>query len=121
VDGAENNPPSFYLSNHYEICPYYTLDEHLRLPDILVMNPDIYHGLPEDLQKILDDAVAESVDYQRKLWIEMEQDALSSVREAGVEVLKPDKAPFREAVQPVWDEFKGTQVGDLAEQIQQAR
>ena len=23
VDGAENNPPSFYLSHHYEVCKYY--------------------------------------------------------------------------------------------------
>ena len=33
VDGAENNPPSFYLSHHYEICKYYILDEHARPPD----------------------------------------------------------------------------------------
>lgn len=28
VDGAENNPPSLFLSKHYEICKYYSLDEH---------------------------------------------------------------------------------------------
>ena len=28
VDGAENNLPSFYLSRHYEVCKYYTMDEH---------------------------------------------------------------------------------------------
>lgn len=28
VDGAENNPPSFYLSRHYEVCKYYIIDEH---------------------------------------------------------------------------------------------
>jgi TRAP-type C4-dicarboxylate transport system substrate-binding protein len=24
VDGAENNPPSFYLSNHFEVARYYS-------------------------------------------------------------------------------------------------
>ena len=32
VDGAENNPPSFYLSRHYEVCRYYSLDEHTSVP-----------------------------------------------------------------------------------------
>jgi tripartite ATP-independent transporter DctP family solute receptor len=26
VDGAENNPPSFYLSHHFEVCRYYSLN-----------------------------------------------------------------------------------------------
>jgi len=34
VDAAENNPPSFYLSRHYEVCKYYCLDEHTSIPDI---------------------------------------------------------------------------------------
>ena len=36
VDGAENNSPSFRTSRHYEVCPYYSLDEHTlpaRYPD----------------------------------------------------------------------------------------
>ena len=36
VDGAENNPPSFFLSKQFEVCKYYTLDEHTTLPDVLV-------------------------------------------------------------------------------------
>lgn len=118
VDGAENNPPSFYLSNHYEICKYYTLDEHLRLPDILVMNSKVWHSLSPEQQRILSEAVADSVEYQRQLWEEKEAESLAAVKEAGVVVLRPDKQPFRAAVQSFWDEFKGTEIGDLAERIQ---
>jgi len=28
VDGAENNPPSYFLSKDFEVAKYYTLDEH---------------------------------------------------------------------------------------------
>jgi len=35
VDGAENNPPSFYTSRHYEICKYYSLNEHTAVPELL--------------------------------------------------------------------------------------
>jgi len=42
VEGAENNRPTFFVSRQYEICRFYTLDEHLRLPDVLVINPDVW-------------------------------------------------------------------------------
>ena len=38
VDGAENNPPSFYLSGHYEVCKYYALSEHTSVPDMLLIS-----------------------------------------------------------------------------------
>lgn len=42
VDGAENNLPSFYTSKHYEVCKYYTLDEHTTVPDVLLIGLDIW-------------------------------------------------------------------------------
>ena len=44
VDGAENNPPSLVSSNHYEVCKYYTLDEHSAIPDVLVIGTK-FHNL----------------------------------------------------------------------------
>jgi tripartite ATP-independent transporter DctP family solute receptor len=119
VDGAENNPPSFYLSNHYEICKYYTLDEHLRVPDVLVMSTETWNSLTADQQRILQEAVDESVDYQRQLWKEEVDRSLAAVAKAGVEIIHPDKEPFREAVQSFWHEFDGTRIGELAKEIQQ--
>src|SRR5690606_1836125 len=45
VDGAENNPPSFFLSRHYEVCKYYSLDEHTTLPDVLVVGTQFWNSL----------------------------------------------------------------------------
>uniref|UniRef100_UPI00186624F4 TRAP transporter substrate-binding protein n=1 Tax=Microbulbifer hainanensis TaxID=2735675 RepID=UPI00186624F4 len=42
VNGAENNPPSFYLSKHYEVSKYYTLDEHTYVPDMLLISTEIW-------------------------------------------------------------------------------
>ena len=36
VDGAENNPPSYYSASHYEVAKYYTLDEHTMVPEIII-------------------------------------------------------------------------------------
>ncbi|MEM0962919.1 MAG: TRAP transporter substrate-binding protein, partial [Bacteroidota bacterium] len=45
VDGAENNPPSFFLSRHYEVAPYYVLNEHTAVPDVLVVGTPVWETL----------------------------------------------------------------------------
>ncbi|MEJ2274097.1 MAG: TRAP transporter substrate-binding protein DctP, partial [Woeseiaceae bacterium] len=118
VDGAENNPPSFYLSRHYEICKYYSLDEHTSVPDILLMSSRIWHDLSPQQQAWLQQAVDDSVTYQRKLWREATEEALAAVQAAGVEVSRPDKAPFQDAVREMKATYKGTEVGDLLARIE---
>jgi tripartite ATP-independent transporter DctP family solute receptor len=118
VDGAENNPPSFHVSRHYEISRYYTLDQHLRQPDILVINPKVWHSLSAAEQQILQQAVTESVAFQREIWKKKSDEALAAVKQAGVEIIHPDQAAFRHATQPLWESFEGTPVGDLAARIQ---
>ena len=118
VDGAENNPPSFETSRHYEICKFYILDEHVRLPDMLLISTKVWDSLTPEFQQILQSAVDESVEYQRKLWVDAEKAALEKVQESGVEVIRPDKQPFIDSVQPMWKEYEGTEVGGLIKAIQ---
>ena len=98
VDGAENNPPSFHLSRHYEVARYYSLDEHTSVPDVLLVSTGVWQRLNEDQRQWLQSAADESATFQRELWREAEQEALKAVKEAGVEVARPDKAPFQAAV-----------------------
>ena len=121
VDGAENNPPSFYTSRHYEVCKYYSLDEHTMLPDILAISTKVWNNLSSEFQRILQEAVDESVEYQRKIWTEAEQNDLKSVQDAGVKVIRPDKQPFRDSVRSVWNEFEGTDIGELIKRIQEVQ
>jgi TRAP-type C4-dicarboxylate transport system substrate-binding protein len=121
VDAAENNPPSFYTSRHYEICKYYSLDEHARLPDILMISVRVWNKLKPEFQQILQDAVDVSVEYQRKIWAEAEEMDMKKIEDAGGKVIHPDKEPFRASVASVWEEFKGTDIGELIEQIQEVK
>ena len=111
VDGAENNPPSFYLSGHYEVSKYYALNEHTSVPDMLLMSTHVWDSLDEQQQEWLQKAVDESVVHQRELWRVSTEEALAAVREAGVTVTYPDKAPFMEAVQEMKASYDGTEVG----------
>lgn len=118
VDGAENNPPSFYLSRHYEVCKYYSLDEHTSVPDILLMSTVVWQSLSPQEQQWLQEAVDESVEHQKILWKASSDEALREVQKAGVKVLYPDKTPFQQAVQDMHASFKGTTIFDLIQEIQ---
>ncbi|MEZ4686418.1 MAG: TRAP transporter substrate-binding protein [Bacteroidia bacterium] len=106
VDGAENNPPSFYTSRHYEVCKYYTLNEHTAVPDILAISTHAWKSLSPEEQQWLQEAADEAKVYQRKLWQEAEQAALDSVQAKGVEVIRPDKDLFAKKVTGLLEEFK---------------
>nr|WP_226979673.1 TRAP transporter substrate-binding protein [Zobellia roscoffensis] len=110
VDGAENNPPSFYLSRHYEVCKFYTLDEHTVLPDVLLAGTHLWESLSQEEQSWLKKAVDGSIGYQRKLWAESEDEALAEVEKAGVEIIRPDKTLFSDKIKDSFDKYKEDEV-----------
>ena len=122
VDGAENNPPSFYLSRHYEVCKFYSLDEHTVLPDVLIMGTQIWNRLSEEERNWLQKAVDNSVIYQRILWAEAEEEALAEVQKAGVKVTRPDKTLFSKKVESIYEQYKDdTEMYPLIQQIQNTK
>lgn len=106
VDGAENNPPSFYSSRHYEVTNYYSLTQHTGVPDVLLTSTRAWGELTEQERQWLQEAADESADYQRKIWKESVKESMEEVQKAGVEVFNPDRQPFLEQVQPLYSQFK---------------
>ena len=120
VDGAENNPPSFHLSRHYEVCKFYSLDEHTGVPDVLVISTKIWSDLSPEFQQILQEAANESEIYQRKLWKEATEKALEEVQKAGVTIYHPDKTAFITRVEPIYGEYKSQpRIYDLIRRIRE--
>ncbi len=117
VDGAENNPPSFYLSRHYELSKYYILDEHSSVPDVILMSQHIWDQLTAEQQGWVQQAMNDSIVYQKTLWQQASDDALAKVKAHGVQVIYPDKTLFTQAVQPLHDQLKGSEMGDLLQKI----
>ncbi len=106
VDGAENNPPSFFTSRHYEVCRYYSLNEHTRVPDVLIISTRVWNRLSSREQEWLQKAVHESVLVERQLWQEAEAETLEQVRKAGVEIVYPDQKPFADKVQKLYESYQ---------------
>ena len=121
VDGAENNPPSFYRSGHYEVCKYYSLDEHTMVPDIVLVSMTTWNKLSPEVQQWIQEAADEAVIYQKQLWKEESDKDIEAMEKEGVKIYHPDKAPFREKVKPMQDSYNGTEVGDLIKQIEEVQ
>lgn len=119
VDGAENNPPSFRSSRHYEVCKFYSLNEHTAVPDVLIMSTHVWNRLSEQEQSWLMDAVKESVVFQRKLWADTEAGDLKFLESQGVEIIRPEKQPFMDDISGMYDDFADDKViYDLIQRIQ---
>ena len=119
VDGAENNPPSFYTSHHYEVCKYYSLNEHTMVPDVLIIGLKIWESLTEQEREWLQQAANESVVVERDLWAKSELESIKKVTEAGVEIIYPEKGPFAEKVKPLLDSYSDQpKLYDLIQRIQ---
>jgi TRAP-type C4-dicarboxylate transport system substrate-binding protein len=105
VDAAENNPPSLYTSKHYEVCKFYSLDEHAALPDVVIVSTKVWESLTTQEQQWLQESADESAVYQYELWAASTAESMRELEKAGVTITYPDKAPFREAVKGIYDQL----------------
>ncbi len=120
IDGAENNWPSYESSGHFEVAGYYTLDQHLIVPEVLVMSKSSFDKLSAEDQAIVRQAAKDAVPVMRALWDEREKVSEQKVRDSGVEVITDiDKTPFIEAMKPVYEKHvTSDKLKDLVTRIQ---
>lgn len=120
IDGAENNWPSFESSGHYEVAGYYTLNEHLIVPEVLVMSKASWDKLSPEDQALVRQAAKDAVPINRELWAAREKVSEEKIRSAGVQIVEDiDKTPFIEAMVPVYEKHANTpKLQDLVTRIQ---
>lgn len=119
VDGAENNWPTYQNMGDYEVAKYYILDQHTRVPEILLMSKAVWDQLSEEDQQIIMECAKETQAYEIEQWRLKEESSEAIVREAGTVVveLTPEAfAEFQEAMQPLYDEY-GADYVDIIEAI----
>ena len=123
IDGAENNPPSFVFDNHYQVAKYYTIDEHLIVPEMLVMSKKIWDSMSKDDQALLVKFSKEAQQEERKLWDIYEKQAMEKAKAAGIQIIAvsdADKKAFQAAVKPVWDKY-GPKYAAMVKRIQDVK
>ncbi len=117
IDGAENNPPSMFTSNHYSAgAKYYTQTNHLIIPEILVMSKVSFDKLGAADQALVKKLGREAQLDQRVLWDKSVAEYSAKLKAAGVEFINIDNKPFFEATAPVRAKY-GANYGDLLKKI----
>ena len=106
VDGAENNWPSYESTGHFEVAKYYSLSQHLIIPECVCINDKVYNSLSDKNKKAVKEAARESAKLQRALWEKRAISSREKVMKAGVEFNEiPNKKAFMDAMQPVHTKY----------------
>ncbi|MGA9432823.1 MAG: TRAP transporter substrate-binding protein [Roseobacter sp.] len=106
VDGAENNWPSYESTGHFEVAGFYSLSQHLIIPECICVNTDTFNALSPEMQAAVTEAARESAMLQRELWAARELASREAVEAGGVVVNEiADKAPFQDAMGPVYEAY----------------
>ena len=121
VEGAENNPPSFYSSKHFEVCKHFSRDGHTRVPDILLISKKVWDTLSPEEQGWVAQAAKEASVFQRELWKKSSESALEKAAAEGVQIYDVDTAAFAEKVQPMLDAIEDEEIRELLDRISEVQ
>ena len=120
IDGAENNWPTYESMGDYQVAPYFVLDGHTRVPEILLASEAVLETLdPADVE-IIKQCAKDTQEYEIEQWALREASSEEKVVSEGVTVttLTPEAlAEFQERMAPLYAKY-GAGYEDLIEQIQ---
>ena len=105
IDGAENNWPSFDSSRHFEVAKFYSVTQHVMVPEVLVMSRYRWEKLSAEDQQLIRKAAKDSVKTMRRLWDARVTASHEAMIAAGVNIVDDiDKQPFMDAMVPLYEE-----------------
>ncbi len=83
VDGTENPPSNLYTQKMHEVQKYLTLSDHGYLGYAVIVNKKFWDGLPADIRKTLEGAMADATKYADDIARKENEDALAAVKKSG--------------------------------------
>lgn len=96
IDGAENNWPTYQNMGDYEAAPYYVLDKHTMVPEILLASEAVLAELDEADVEIIKACARETQEYEKQKWAEKEASSEQIVRAAGCTITELTPEAFAE-------------------------
>lgn len=110
IDAAENSWASYYSQSHHKVAPYYTVDEHTRVPEVQLVSSTLWAQLSEEYRQIILECAQESAYYERSLWIQREEASRRDVLNAGTQEICLDGETLRELKElatPLYQQYCG--------------
>lgn len=123
LDAAENNWSSYISSSHYKVAKYITIDEHLRIPELIIASKKSMEKLSEEDQKIIEECAKESTDIQLKLWKDFEEKAIKTAEDSGCKITyltENELTLFKKSVESLY-ETEGAKYKDIVDAIKEVK
>lgn len=108
IEGGENNEITYADLKHYEVAPHFSYTSHMMVPDLLVINSEVYNAMPEDVRTAFDDLVVETTEREFQLWNEQIDSAKQAAIDGGATFSDVDIKPFQDACMPLHEEITAT-------------
>jgi C4-dicarboxylate-binding protein DctP len=124
VDGAENTPSNIYTQKHHEVQKFITMSDHGYIGYTVIANKKFWEGLPADIRGELEHAMVDATTYANDISQKENDDALEAIKKAGtstfIALTDEQKAAWRKAMLPVYDEMASRVGKDLIAEFEKA-
>lgn len=120
IDGQENPLAVIYSSKIQEVNRYITMTGHVYAPAPVVFSKKVWDSYPEDIQTLLRESIEEARIYQREVSRNSEAELAERLEQEGCSVIRPedvDKAAWRSALQPVYDQYQDKIGTELVQEV----
>jgi len=120
VDGAENNWPSYISGNHFEVAKFYTVDQHMASPEMILVSTSTWNKFTDAEKKIVKEGALEGARVERAAWLAFEKDSEAKARSAGCTItdLTPEERQlFVDALMPLYDQPAYASYSDIIARI----
>ncbi|MCI8416600.1 MAG: TRAP transporter substrate-binding protein DctP [Lachnospiraceae bacterium] len=115
LDGQEN-PTSVILANNVqEVNKNLAMTEHIYSIVVPIMSVELWNSMSQEDQKLFQEAADEMRIREREIAREMAEEAVGSLKEAGMDITYPDKKDFIEATKEIRDTYGAEYAEILAE------
>ena len=119
IDGLEVPAVHIWQKRFFEVNKYVSLTGHTYESEPMTISMKTWKKLPKEYQEAMEVAVADALEYSRKLARDQESDFFQKIKESGkTEIIEVDRSLFAEATKSAWEALKTDTSEDLIARIQ---
>lgn len=105
TDGQDNPIPVIYFMKFYEVQKHLAITRHIYNNMIHTISAKTWAKLSPEQKTIFQEESVKAGAYMRKLIMDQEEELIGKMQAAGVQVTRPDPAPFRAAMGPAYEKI----------------
>jgi TRAP-type transport system periplasmic protein len=117
IDGAENDTVTYITSKHMEVARNLAITQHMMLANSFYISERVWQRLPVDLQEVIKKASLEGRATVIAERAKRDAKALDDIRAAGINITRPDLAPFIAVGQQTYQELAERLGPDLVSKV----